>query len=74
VFPNPSTGVFIIRFNSAAVAPSRVRVISVIGTEVLNKTITSSDQIDLSPYESGIYFLSIENEGATKTWRIVKQN
>jgi hypothetical protein len=74
VFPNPSTGVFIIRFNSVAVAPSRVKVISVIGTEVMNKTITSSDSIDLSPYESGIYFLNIENEGATKTWRIVKQN
>lgn len=74
VFPNPSNGVFNIRFNNAVIMPSKVRVISVLGTEVMNKTITSSDSIDLSPYESGIYFLSIENEGATKTWRIVKQN
>ena len=74
VFPNPSNGVFNIRFNNAAIMPAKARVISVIGTELMNKTITSSDQIDLSPYESGIYFLSIENEGATKTWRIVKQN
>lgn len=74
VYPNPSNGVFNIRFNNTAIMPSKVRVISVLGTEVMNKTITSSDSIDLSPYESGIYFLSIENEGATKTWRIVKQN
>ncbi|MBK8366508.1 MAG: putative Ig domain-containing protein [Bacteroidetes bacterium] len=48
VFPNPSNGVFNIRFNNAVIMPSKVRVISVLGTEVMNKTITSSDSIDLS--------------------------
>jgi Secretion system C-terminal sorting domain/Putative Ig domain len=73
VFPNPSNGVFNIRFNNAVIMPSKVRVISVLGTEVMNKTITSSDSIDLSSFQSGIYYLLLESEGTTKTWRIVKQ-
>lgn len=73
VYPNPSNGVFNIRFNNAVVMPSKVRVIDVLGNEVLNKTISSNDTIDLSAYQSGIYYLMLESEGATKTWRIVKQ-
>jgi hypothetical protein len=53
--------------------PAKARVINVIGTEVLTKSITSSDSIDLSPFQSGIYYLMLESEGTTKTWRIVKQ-
>ncbi len=73
VFPNPSNGVFNIKFNNAAIMPAKARVISVIGTEVLNKTITSNDTVDLSSFQSGIYYLILESEGTTKTWRIVKQ-
>lgn len=73
VFPNPSDGVFNIRFNNTVVMPAKVRVMSIIGIEVMNKTITTNDYIDLSAYQSGIYFLTIENEGAVKTWQIVKQ-
>lgn len=51
IFPNPSNGVFNIRFNNATIMPAKARVINVIGTEVLNKTITSSDSIDLSPFK-----------------------
>ncbi|MBK6835847.1 MAG: T9SS type A sorting domain-containing protein [Bacteroidetes bacterium] len=65
---------FNIRFNNATIMPAKARVINIIGAEVLNKTITSSDSIDLSPFQSGIYYLMLESEGATKTWRIVKQN
>ena len=73
IFPNPSNGVFNIRFNNATIMPAKARVINVIGTEVLTKSITSSDSIDLSPFQSGIYYLMLESEGTTKTWRIVKQ-
>lgn len=74
VYPNPNNGLFNIHFSSNAVEPSRVRVINVLGTEVYNKTHTSSTSIDLKEVDNGVYFVIIEHKDKPIVWRIIKQD
>jgi len=74
VYPNPNNGLFNIHFSSNAVEPSRVRVINVLGTEVYNKTHTSSTSIDLKGVDNGVYFVIIEHKDKPIVWRIIKQD
>jgi alpha-tubulin suppressor-like RCC1 family protein len=74
VFPNPSNGVFNIKFENTITEPKRVRVTNVLGTEVYSTMLTGSSSIDLSNQSSGMYFISIENVKAPIVmWRVVKE-
>lgn len=74
VYPNPSDGIFNVHFSHPAIEPTEIRVLNIMGQDILNKTIESNDLIDLSSCQNGIYYVIIQSEGQSKTWRIVKQN
>jgi len=63
VFPNPSSGVFNLLFNDAAVNHADVAVYNMMGSLVYKTTIgyigKSSAQVDLSNLEKGMYMISI---------------
>lgn len=71
VYPNPSTtGVFTIEFDNA----DKVRVLNVLGVEVLEEKIASGENkksIDLSRFSNGVYFISLTDGNKTTEHRVV---
>ena len=69
IYPNPSRDVFNISFTSETIQDLKVRVLNVIGEELINEDLQQfigeyTKQIELSNNAKGIYFLEIEtNEG-----------
>jgi hypothetical protein len=66
IYPNPNSGVFALRFKSQTTKKYTLKVRNNIGQVVLEEQIVINGNfakaIDLSQYESGIYFVSLENE------------
>ena len=76
VFPNPSTGVFTISFDDAAVCISKVTITATTGVIVFNQIFEQSGvesplKIELSAIPDGIYFLKLEGENQLITEKIV---
>ena len=74
VFPNPSPGVFVVEVPEKSISQNTfVQVIDIQGRQVLKVVLSSIDtKLDLSGYESGIYFLTIENANSVfETKKIV---
>ena len=71
VYPNPSRDVFNISFTSESVQDLKIRVLNVIGEEIVSEDLQQyigeyTKQIDLTTNAKGIYFLEIEtNVGIT---------
>jgi hypothetical protein len=69
VYPNPSRDIFNVTFTSEDVQDLRVRILNVIGEELINEELQQfigeyTKKIDLSNNAKGIYFLEIQtNEG-----------
>jgi hypothetical protein len=69
IYPNPSRDLFNISFTSEDVQDLKVRVLNLIGEELINENLEQfvgeyTKQINLSDNAKGIYFLEIEtNEG-----------
>jgi len=69
IYPNPSKDIFNITFTSEDVQDLRVRILNVIGEELVSDNLEQfigeyTKQIDLSSNAKGIYFLEIiTNEG-----------
>jgi len=69
VYPNPSRDIFNISFTSEDVQDLKVRIMNVIGEELINDRLEQfigeyTKQINLSDYAKGIYFLEIKtNDG-----------
>ena len=69
VYPNPTQGILNIEFNNFDNRYSSLSIVNILGDEVYkeeldNKSIKYSNQLDLSEYSNGIYFVkfsSIEN-------------
>ena len=65
IYPNPSRDVFNVRFTSEDVQDLRVRIMNIIGEELINENLEQfvgeyTKQIDLTNNAKGIYFLEIE--------------
>jgi hypothetical protein len=65
VYPNPSRDIFNVTFTSETIQNLRVRILNVIGEELINEDLQQfvgeyTKQIDLSNNAKGIYFLEIE--------------
>ena len=65
IYPNPSRDVFNISFTSENIQDLRVRIMNVIGEELINDNLEQfigvyTKQINLSDNAKGIYFLEIE--------------
>jgi plastocyanin len=74
VYPNPSRNKFNVSFNSSAKQNLKVRILNVIGEELIIENLEQfigeyTKQINLSDNEKGIYFLEIE----TDKWIINKK-
>jgi hypothetical protein len=69
VYPNPSRDIFNVTFTSEDVQDLKVRILNVIGEELINEELQQfvgeyTKQIDLTNNAKGIYFLEIEtNDG-----------
>lgn len=68
VYPNPSTGIFQINYDSREIF--NYKVIDSVGRITLESNSLISTKLDLSNQPSGIYTLLIEIEGAIKTIKI----
>jgi len=70
VYPNPTKGVINIDIKSD-VSPFSVSVFDLNGKELF--TLRDPDQIDLSPYPKGSYFLLVTQNGITKKVKVILQ-
>lgn len=71
VYPNPSQGEFVVRTNGHDNA--RVSIVSVDGKMIVsNQSITSSiTKFDLEQIESGIYFVTVQNDNGRSSKRLI---
>lgn len=72
VFPNPSTGVFSVRFNTI-VNGGTLSVTDVVGKEIYNSAVDAEENIslDLSALPNGLYFLTLNVDGAMVTKKLM---
>jgi len=78
IYPNPSRDVFNITFTSEDVQDLRVRVINVIGEELINENLQQfigeyTKQINLEDNAKGIYFLEIETNDGVINKKLILQ-
>jgi len=70
VYPNPSSSIVNISIPNAE--NSEFRVFSISGAEVVGATaFNSKTKVDVSAWESGVYFLTVTNGGITTTQKVV---
>jgi len=70
VYPNPSRTTVNISIPNAEM--SEYRVFSISGAEVVGSTaFNSNTKVDVSAWESGVYFLTVTNGGITTTQKVV---
>ncbi len=73
IYPNPSAGIFQVKFNQELLEPKKIQVTNVIGEVIWTQTFTASGILDLSNQSKGVYFVRIEGENLNRIWRIIKQ-
>ncbi|MEC9209815.1 MAG: T9SS type A sorting domain-containing protein, partial [Bacteroidota bacterium] len=78
VYPNPSRDVFNISFTSETVQDLRVRVLNVVGEELIEDNLQEFvgeyvKSINLNKYTKGIYFLEIETNDGVINKKLVLQ-
>ena len=78
VYPNPSRDVFNITFTSETIQNLKVRIVNVIGEELINENLEQfigeyTKQIDLSNNAKGIYFLEITTNNGVINKKIILQ-
>lgn len=61
VQPNPATEYMVV--TAQGVESATVRVVDVLGNEIVNTTITGSKSFNVSEYRNGIYFVIVESKG-----------
>ena len=75
VYPNPNTGVFTVELNNIKADDYKISVTNVLGQEVYTSAsslnIISSQRIDLSDLDKGIYILEISNSEVTISEKII---
>jgi len=69
VHPNPATEYVVVALEGAESAT--VRVIDVLGNEILKSSINTTKTIDVSEYRNGIYFVIVESKGATINRKVI---
>ena len=78
IFPNPSTDVFNISFTSEGIQDLKVKVLNVIGEELINENLEQfigeyTKQIDLTKNAKGIYFLEITTNDGVINKKLILQ-
>ena len=78
VYPNPSRDVFNVSFTSEDVQDLRLRVLNVIGEELINENLEQfigeyTKQINLSDNAKGVYFLEITTNNGIINKKLILQ-
>jgi hypothetical protein len=77
-FPNPSKDIFNVSFTSVAKQDLRIRILNVIGEELINDKKQEfigeyTKQINLSAYTKGVYFLEITTNNGVVNKKLILQ-
>jgi subtilisin-like proprotein convertase family protein len=77
VYPNPSTGLFVIDYLLITDTDASIVVFDVIGQQVMQRNLTGGTKgrvtIDLSAYSNGIYMLELQQNGQRAVKRLTLQ-
>ncbi|CAM4031300.1 T9SS type A sorting domain-containing protein [Flavobacterium antarcticum] len=75
IFPNPASDVINIGIANSAILPTSYSIFNALGQIVAVKNISSVNdlQIDINSMNTGIYFIKIERQNASKTFKFIKK-
>lgn len=78
VFPNPSMGMFVLKFNLPQNGDTAIRIFNSLGREIYSYELSGfsgefEDNIDISQNGAGSYFLAVTQNGKTMTKKIILQ-
>jgi hypothetical protein len=78
VYPNPSRDVFNVTFTSETIQDLKVRILNLIGEELINEDLQQfigdyTKQIDLATYPKGIYFLEVTTNDGIMNKKLILQ-
>ena len=74
VYPNPTKGRFMLKFDDAAAAGSFVCVTTATGNQVFQTRMDAAQStIDLSPYPAGLYIITVKKGQQVRTLKVAKQ-
>jgi hypothetical protein len=68
-FPNPVQNVLYLELLDAQ---NKITVTDILGRTMIEDTVSSSHNIDMSAFKTGIYFLKVENTFGTQNLKIIK--
>ncbi len=76
IYPNPSNGVFTVSVSNLSARKVDLRIMNVIGNEIMHETLTRSEgqfsrTIDLNRYAKGLYYVKLEADGYSTVRRVV---
>jgi len=76
IYPNPSNGVFTISLDNPDIDGAQIRIINVIGNEILHETLTRTDgqlskTINLTGHAKGLYYVKLEADSYSAVRRVV---
>ncbi len=76
IYPNPSDGVFTISVSNLNARTADLRIINVIGNEVLHETLSRGEgqfttTIDLNSFAKGLYYIKLEANKFSAVRRVV---
>jgi len=78
IYPNPSSGKFVIESNETAVKDVQMSIMDANGKLIMNKEINNTtgrfnEAIDLSTQAKGVYFIKISNNDTEKVFKVLIQ-
>ena len=78
IYPNPSIDIFNITFTSEQIQDLKVKVLNVLGEEVINENLEQfigeyTKAIDLATYTKGVYFLEITTNDGVVNKKLILQ-
>lgn len=76
IYPNPSDGVFTISVANLNARTADLRIMNVIGNEILHVTLTRNEglftkTIDLRSFAKGLYYVKLETDNFSSVRRVV---
>jgi hypothetical protein len=69
VYPNPVVDIINIELSNNQ--PTKVSLVNILGSQIIHKSITTSEKLDVTNFSKGIYFLLIENATGKATQKII---
>jgi hypothetical protein len=69
VYPNPVADIINIELSNNQ--PTKVSLVNILGSQIIHKSITTSEKLDVTNFSKGIYFLLIENATGKATQKII---